>query len=312
MRGGKRRFGRFIGSPYSPVRACLLPEGDRRRVKEIAAYIILLPRHPFKFHHPRFTIAFTFCFVTCFFALKKIFKNNKLLLCFFLLLLAQVVSAQYVVQGHVYDSTKMYALESVTVASSSGKGAMTDSNGHYKIEVKEKDSIWFSYLGKPTVKFPVLKIADVNQFDIALRINIPVLSEVRIRPRNYRQDSMQNRLDYAKIFNFHKPNLESMTSIGPSGAGIDINELIRAFQFQKNKSNERFKQRLLEQEQEKFVDHRFSKALVRRLTNLADADLDRFMALYRPSYEYTLYASDYDFQLYIKTMYEQYSKRRSF
>jgi hypothetical protein len=243
--------------------------------------------------------------------LNTILKNNKLLL-FLLLLLGQSASAQYVVQGHVYDSTKMYALEAVSVVSSSGKGVMTDSNGHYKIEVKEKDSIWFSYLGKPTKKFPVLKIADVTQFDIALQINIPLLSEVRIRPRNYRQDSLQNRLDYAKIFNFHKPNLESMTSIGPTGAGIDINELIRVFQFQKNKSSLRFQERLLQQEQDKFIDHRFSKVLVRRLTNLTDTELDKFMAQYRPSYEYTLYASEYDFQLYIKTMYEQYSKRKAF
>jgi hypothetical protein len=206
----------------------------------------------------------------------------------------------------------MYALESVSVISSGGRGAVTDSNGHYKINVGEKDSIWFSYLGKPTKKFPVLKITDVNQFDIALQINIPTLSEVRIRPRNYRQDSLQNRLDYARIFNFHRPNLESMTSIGPSGAGIDINELIRLFQFQKNKSSVRFQERLLQQEQDKFIDHRYTKGLVRRLTNLTDAELDKFMTLYRPSYEYTLYASDYDFQLYIKTMYEQYSKRKAF
>jgi hypothetical protein len=216
------------------------------------------------------------------------------------------------VQGHVYDSTKLYALEAVTVLSSSGKGATTDSNGHYKIDVKEKDSIWFSYLGKPTKKFAVLKIPDLSQFDIALQINIPLLSEVRIRPRNYRQDSLQNRLDYARIFNFHRPNVESMTSIGPTGAGIDINELIRLFQFQKNKSTLRFQERLLQQEQDKFVDHRFTKQLVRRLTNLTDAELDKFMAYSRPTYEYTLYASDYDFQLYIKTMYEQYIKRKAF
>jgi hypothetical protein len=244
--------------------------------------------------------------------LKNFLLNNKLLTVLFFLLLAQASSGQYVVQGYVYDSTKMYALESVSVMSSGGKGAMTDSNGHYKIDVREKDSIWFSYLGKPTIKFPVLKIADVTQFDIALRINIQVLKEVRIRPRNYRQDSLQNRLDYAKIFNFHRPNLESMTSIGPTGAGIDINELIRLFQFQKNKATQRFQERLEQQEQDKFIDHRYTKQLVRRLTNLTDAELDKFMALYRPSYEYTLYASDYDFQLYIKTMYEQYSKRKSF
>jgi cell division protein FtsI/penicillin-binding protein 2 len=226
------------------------------------------------------------------------------------LLLAKAVTAQYIVQGHVYDSSKLYALEAVTVSTSSGRGTATDSNGHYRIEVKEKDSIWFSYLGKPTTKFPVLKIADVTQFDIALRINIPVLMEVKVRPRIYKQDSLQNRQDYAKIFNYRRPNLESMTSIGPTGAGIDIDEVIRLFQFRKNKSTLKFQERLLQQEQDKFIDHRFNKALVRRLTALPDGELEKFMALYRPTFEFTSLSNDYDFQVYIKEAYSIYQKNK--
>lgn len=228
------------------------------------------------------------------------------------MLCAQHAEAQYRIQGTVFDSSRNYPMPAVTVMSTNGKGAITDANGRYSISVGEKDSIWFSYLGKPTVKFPVLKIADVTQFDIALQINIPVLKEVTVLPRNYRQDSIQNRRDYAKIFDFQKPNLETMTSIGPTGAGIDINEVIRMFQFRKNKSTLRFQERLLQQEQDKFVDHRFSKALVRRLTNLTGEELDKFMALYRPTYEFTQYSSDYDFQLYIKEAYKMFSRQRSF
>lgn len=243
--------------------------------------------------------------------MKKKHFYTKLIFGFVLLLCAQAAGAQYVVQGHVYDSSKLYTLESVTVVTTSGRGALTDSNGHYKIEVKEKDSIWFSYLGKPTIKFPVLKIADITQFDIALNINIPTLAEVKVRPRNYRQDSLQNRLDYAKIFNFHKPNLGSMTSIGPTGANIDLDEVIRAFQFRKNRATVKFQERLLLQEQEKFVDHRFSKALVHRLTNLSDEELDKFMLEYRPTYDFTLYTNDYDFQLYIKESFAAFQQKQS-
>lgn len=65
----------------------------------------------------------------------------------------------------------------------------------------------------------------------------------------------------------------------------------------------RFQERLIEQEQEKFVDHRFNKQLVRRLTNLANEKLDSFMVIYRPSYQFTLLASDYELQSYIKRCY---------
>jgi hypothetical protein len=229
-----------------------------------------------------------------------------------LLIFSNASFAQYKIQGNVYDSSRLYPLELVSVLATNGKGAVTDAKGHYTIEVGEKDSIWFSYLGKPTVKFPVLKITDVQHFDLALKVNVKELKGVTVRAPNYKEDSIQNRKDYAKVFDFRKPSLGTMTSIGPTGAGIDLNELIRTFQFRKNKNMVRFQERLLQQEKDKFIDHRFNKALVRRLTNLDGDALDRFMVLYRPEYEFTLYSNDYDFQLYIKEAYSSYTKQKSF
>ncbi|MDP9229488.1 MAG: hypothetical protein M3O67_02305, partial [Bacteroidota bacterium] len=94
--------------------------------------------------------------------------------------------------------------------------------------------------------------------------------------------------------------------IGANGAGIDVNELIRAFQFRRNKSTLKFQQRLLQQEQDKFIDHRFNKLLVRRLTQFDSSNLVRFMQLYRPGYEFALYASDFEFQTYIKKSAENF------
>jgi len=203
--------------------------------------------------------------------------------------------------------------------SSSGKGAITDINGNYQIDVGEKDSIWFSYLGKPTIKYPVLGITDPQHFDISLRINIPVLKGVTISPRNYRLDSMQNRIDYAKIFNYEKPKLRPTMGGGAGGVGVgfDLDEIIQMFQFRKNKNMMRFQERLVEEEQEKYVDHRFNKQIVRRLTNLTGEKLDSFMVLYRPTYQFAIVTSDYDFQSYIKKCYEQFksfeaTKQKSF
>jgi hypothetical protein len=236
------------------------------------------------------------------FAAKPTLKTPVLycILIFMACCLTQQATAQYTVRGTVLDSSRQYPLPAVSVQATNGTGTATDVNGTYQLDVSPKDSIWFSYLGKPTRKFPVTQIANLTQFDISLKVNVPVLPEVKIRPRNYKQDSLQNREDYAKIFNFRKPNLESMTSIGPNGAGIDIDEVIRSFQFRKNRSTMRFQERLLLQEQEKFIDHRFNKPLVRRLTNLDGAELDRFMQLFRPTFEFTAYSTDYQFQFYIK------------
>ncbi|MGN6293976.1 MAG: hypothetical protein ACTHMV_14615 [Chitinophagaceae bacterium] len=237
------------------------------------------------------------------------------LLSFFIasfLFYAAPAAAQYKIKGTVYDSTRTYAIPSVSVLTSSGRGTVTNNMGDYEIEVAESDSIWFSYLNKPTVKFPVLKITSPHSFDISLQINVPVLKEVRIRQRNYRQDSIQNREDYAKIFNYEKPGIK-VNSPGqftgtPVAAGFDLDALIDIFNFKKKRSMASFQRRLIQQEQDKYVDHRFSKALVRRLTGLDSTELDKFMVIYRPPYEFTALLGDYDFQKYIKDSFERYKK----
>ena len=203
-------------------------------------------------------------------------------------------------------------MESVTVITSSGRGTVTNSEGYYEIEVNEKDSVWFSYLGKPTIRYAVSKIFDAEHFDISLHINIPVLKEVIVRRRNYHLDSIQNRLDYEKAFNFRRPNVESMTSIGPMGAGIDIEELIKLFQFRKNRRMESLRERLLQQERDKYIDYKFNKALVRRLTTLSGPEFDSFMVKYRPSYEFILVTPEYDFQLYIKKAFSEFRQKKNF
>lgn len=261
-----------------------------------------------RFYH---TIHLFFCYLPAMRLLHvPVFLKSLLLVA--ACLLGSAAMAQYRIQGTVFDSSRSVPLEAVSVISTNGAGTVTDANGRYNIAVGEKDSIWFSYLGKPTMKFPVQTINDVNQFNIALQVRVTVMKDLRIRPRNYREDSLQNREDYAKVFNFQRPNAGTLTSIGATGAGFDLNEIIRSFQFRKNKSMERFQARLIEQEQDKYVDYRFSKALVRRLTNLTGEDQEAFMKAHRPTYEFTVYSNDYDFQAYIKEAYRIWSRGKGF
>jgi hypothetical protein len=256
-----------------------------------------------------FIFLFTFSFVTCL-VLKSVFY--KILsggFVFLLLFIGIYTSAQeYKIRGFVYDSSGIYPLEAVSVLSTSGKGTSTNADGFYEIEVKEKDSIWFSYLNKPTRKFPVSQINYPFTLNISLQVNIPELKEVKIRQRNYRLDSIQNRQEYAKIFNYEKPGLKTVSPQYGFGVGFDLDELINMFRFRRNKSMLSFQQRLLQQERDKFIDHRFSKALVRRLTSLSEPELDSFMLIYRPSYGFTQSAGDYEFHKYIKDSGERFKK----
>jgi hypothetical protein len=232
---------------------------------------------------------------------------NRLFIAVILFATALSAHAQlYKIKGIVYDSTRNYPIEAVSVLSTSGAGTVTNAEGYYEIEVSEKDSIWFSYLNKPTIKFPVLKIQNPMQFDISLQINVTVLKEVRVRPRNYKQDSLQNRMDYAKVFNYEKPKIRP--TMNGLGVGFDLDELINVFRFKRNKSMLSFQRRLLEQEQESSIDHRFNKALVKKLTLLEGDELDSFMRVYRPSYLFTQLSGDYEFQQYIKQSLSRFRK----
>lgn len=212
----------------------------------------------------------------------------------------------------MYDSSRRYAMPYVTVQSTAGKIAVSDPNGNYEISVSEKDSIWFSYLNKPTKKYPVSTIKTPLQFDISLHVPVDVLKEVKVKTRDYKQDSIQNRIDYAKAFNWEKPKIKATLGSGPGAAvGFDLDEIIRMFQFRKNRNWASFQKRLEEEEKEKFVDYRFNKALVLRLTGLNGAARDSFMIRCRPSYEFCVTTSDYQFQLFIKNCYEEYKLERA-
>ena len=232
--------------------------------------------------------------------------------CFFCI--ADHSLAQLNLSGTVYDSSKVNLVEGVRVVSTGGLFTMTDSLGRFRLIVNEKDSVTFVFRNKPTQKFVVKDIPDPSHFNISLHITVKgkytTLKEVVVRTKLYRQDSIENRQTYADVFDYKKPGLS--TSIVPGGGvGADVDELINIFRFKRNRRLKAFQNRLELQEQEKYVNYRFSKYAVRRVTQLDGAALDSFMVRYRPSYEFASMASEqafdqyllnssYDFKLYLQ------------
>jgi hypothetical protein len=232
-----------------------------------------------------------------------------LILCqlLFLFLVCRQAAAQVTLKGRVFDMSRTLPLPAVSVISSSGQGTVTDSTGSYSLLVNETDSIWFSYLNKPTPKFAVADINKFNGFDISLHVPVTELREVKIIPRSYKRDSIQNRIDYAKAFDFQKPGISlSNPSSGAFGVGLDLDAFINMFNFRKNRRMAHFQQRLIQEEQDKFIDHRFTKALVRKITRFSGTVQDDFMKVYRPSLEFTSTATDYEFAEYIKLAGQEY------
>ena len=235
---------------------------------------------------------------------------------FLFLLLHSTVQAQSVmVSGTVYDISGRRPVEAVIVHTNNNMST-TDSLGRYIINVRAKDSIWFSLFGKNTQKYPIDTIEDKRNFNIMIHVNGIDLPEVRVRNNNYRLDSIQNRYDYAKYFNYQPPGLKlanNSTLINPSGGlsiGFDLVEMINMFRFKRNRNLGFLQKRLISQEQEKYINYRFTKRFVQKITHLEGDNLVQFMDYCKPSYEVLGLLNDLELGYYIQQKYLAFKTSR--
>jgi hypothetical protein len=243
------------------------------------------------------------------------FSTHKFLLLFVITFVAFLAGSrafgqEVTIHGTVYNMYRTKPLDGVSVICTSGRGTATDSNGNYALVADLKDSISFSYLGKATMKYPIKDINYYSGFDISLHVDPVELKEIRVMPHNYRDDSSQNRKDYEKIFDYKKPGFKITDGSGGLGAGVDLNSLIEMFERNKINRTKAFQRRLVDEEQDKYVDHRFARSVVLKITHLQGDELDSFIIKYRPSYTFCKKATDYDLYDYIKLAFSEYQKDR--
>jgi hypothetical protein len=221
----------------------------------------------------------------------------------------QTAQCQLPVRGTVLDIGRINGVLGVTVSTTSGRKTQTDTLGRYMLDAAISDSLFFTYNNKSTLRYAVKDIADFTHFDIALQLTVPskykALKEVTVFSKSYQQDSIENREQYARYFDYQKPGIKS--SVVNGAAGADLNELINMFRFRRNKYLKKFRARLEQQEKDKYVDYRFNSKTVQNLTGLTGAAKDTFMIIFRPSYEFAATSQLYDFYAYIKLSGEQYN-----
>lgn len=224
------------------------------------------------------------------------------------MIICSSVFSQITVSGTVYDITKRTPVEAVSVISTGGTGSITNASGRYTISVNESDSIYFSYLNKPTPKYPVLSIANLGAFEISIMIKVAELPSIFVKPRSYILDSLSNRKDYARIFNYKKPGVSSslIGTPGSIGVGLNLAEFISMFNQKKIRRTLSFQNRLLQEEQDKYINHRYSKSLVRQLTKLPSPELEVFMEIYKPAYDVVLRLNELELGKYILDSYKKY------
>jgi hypothetical protein len=224
----------------------------------------------------------------------------------FFLPLWQLASGQEIIKGTVFDHTNRYPLRGVSVLSTSGAGTETDSLGHYQIRVYSKDSIYLSWLGKIGPKYIARDIDPQVPFDMSLGITIDTLNSVSVRSKNRSGDSLQARSEYKKAFDYQGNVIEGVKAKNNGmGIGLDMDKLVDG------KANTRavtLQERLQKDEQDRYIESRFNKALVHKITGLDPPKLDSFMRFYRPTFEYLhTFQTDYEFYKYISDAAKSFS-----
>jgi hypothetical protein len=224
--------------------------------------------------------------------------------------------AQIKISGTIFDSTRRNLVEGVQVLCTCGTMSFSDSAGSYSIFAGDKDSLFFYFRNKPTQMFAVSSIKDYNAFDIALHLYIPgkykQLKEIIVYGKTRKQDSIENRLQYDKIFRYSSGiNLSNAAPESGVGVGVDLESLINVFRFRRNRSMLRFQERLIKEEQDRYIDYRFNENIIEKLTDLEKGEkMNIYRQLYRPEYEWLTTALDIELYQYIQIAAKEFLQNR--
>jgi len=234
----------------------------------------------------------------------------KYILAILFLAVSSVAAAQNVV-GIVTDKTTAQPVIGATVAygkllTQTNRGGLFEFDG-----VKMNDTLKVTAIGY--VPYTVLVTAANASQHIELIQKVNQLNQVNIfGTRNFTQDSLANRQDFAKQFNYQHPKLRDAISVNPGTRPdqlltIDLLALVRALTY-KSTNEYKFNTLLKKDEHEQYVDEHFNRGIVSHIVNLQGDTLSTFLVQYRPTYEFTLKATGYDMEFYIKDCYKKFEE----
>lgn len=231
-------------------------------------------------------------------------------LCLFILLLAGFAAKGQIMTGTVLDAQTGKPMSLVTIVNTKSQvAAYSDDNGYFAITADNGDKINFSYVGysvQQRLMTPEGK-AEMKIIMIPMSIN---LKELTIHPdyTPYQQDSIQRRREYSKELD-HGLVKSKFTTTG-NGIGVDglignaVEKMSKSY-----KEMQHFKADFKKDEEQKFIDTRYTQELVHTITGYSGDTLAYFMNTYPMEYQYARTASDLEIKMWIKYNYKQYARQ---
>ncbi len=201
------------------------------------------------------------------------------------LFIASAANAQDYLKGKVVDSSTDKGLSDVFIKNvTKNKITVTEEDGKFEIPGTVGNLLIFT---SPGYVSDTLLVVDTRTLSVRLKTNPALLNEVNI---NSTRGTFDPHTEYPEIYTKSKVYILSPSSI-----------------FSKEAKNaRRLKKYFAQEEKERAVDQAFSIAYVSSIIPLRGIELQTFMAMYRPSYDFIQSNSGPTLAAYVNDSYIKY------
>lgn len=219
-----------------------------------------------------------------------------------LVLLGPVALAQ-TIKGVVIDGESQKPLFPVNVINiSTQRSVMTDEQGYFVIRAGTGEILSFTFPGYHTIEKIIGSNAPLRIEFLPINVKLPEYVLKDLTP--YQKDSIEMVALYGHEL-AQKPAKPSISF----ESGISFNGLISSLaqRFTKSyKNSKRFKENFKREQEQKYIDSRYSPSLVSSLTMLKDDSLAQFMNTYKMDYPFARQATDLELKSWIRNNYKEY------
>jgi len=211
-------------------------------------------------------------------------------------------------KGIVIDGESGKPLFSVSIFNlSNEQSTTTNEQGYYSLPVKQGDEISFSLIGYHTSQ----RLATPgSELTVELHPLSVQLHEYILHPdyTPYQKDSAAMASLYSKELNTTrvKPTLGNADGGGIAVSGLiggTVQKMSRSY-----KRNKKFKENFKRDIEQKYIDTRYTPALVTVITGFAGDTLVTFMNTYPMEYSFARAATDLELKMWIRSNYKTYLK----
>lgn len=203
--------------------------------------------------------------------------------------------------GQVVDSMSGDPMSKVSVQNLTTKqGTFTDYRGAFSLEIGDDNYIRITSVGYKARTIHIQKADEVHFLKVKLAFgNVQLKDVVITRPlTDYQLDSIDRARIYEDVFDYQQE--KSIQS--------PISSVYQKFS-KKHKDMRRFKEQVIDIENDKFIDTKYTDEVVTKITGLVGDDLAHFKYAYPMAYDFARTASELEIRLWIRYNWEEYKTK---